>query len=827
MQISSTGRFGLRCLLSVAIASFALSATAASAKDVGSFATAKRTLATPMVAGERNVTASTLRNIMGVESASAAPRVRGGFCGDGLPGPAEQCDDGNTTSGDGCSADCLVETPFNCTIAGGSSDINDGGFELGGLLTIGAANPFWAETSDADLGGLFFTPICSEAACLGDPNAGLALEGEHFLWFGGGVQGPAGGVATATATQSTNVTAGSEVSFWTLRGVCHTNNTDSLTVSYNGSAILTVPCNATDDDWVLNTVTVPTAGPADLVFTGVTTAAADGSDFSNIFVDFTNIGVLTPTPSVCSNDCGNGAPNGVEQCDDGNTTNGDGCSSECAVEAGFECSAAVASAPEDAVGDFSFELGGLTDGAANPFWTEDASITFPPICSDLTCGPNIADTGTYYAWLGGTADTGDITSTPSVTQDVTLPASADTLTFRALRGLCVADTVNGVDDRVELSIDGNIVFTLDCDATENFYASYSIDLASAVGGPYNDGGTHTLVVAGFTTGNDPDGAGGANGNNWTNIFVDNVSALTGNTLPPVPSSCVMVEACFSEDFDPAIAGDLSQIGWTAFNTGALALDWGTTDDGACLPATGNSGNPEGANLTGGTGEALCIDTDAAGAGLVDAYACSPEIDYTGAVNPSANLLVNYQNFDGTPEDLFEILVGDVAPDAGTIAGFTSIFTDVVGLGGFTGGGVLLSGPQAPVGPEYWCFHYRANFDWWAQVDDFVIQAESCGADGDGDGVSDATDNCLVEANPTQQDSDGDGIGNLCDGDFNQDCATDFLDLAVFKARVFQSGDFPEDMDSSGIVDFVDLGIFKSKIFQAPGPGAPGNDCESR
>ena len=36
-------------------------------------------------------------------------------CGDGMRMPSEACDDGNTISGDGCSASCAIECGFNCT----------------------------------------------------------------------------------------------------------------------------------------------------------------------------------------------------------------------------------------------------------------------------------------------------------------------------------------------------------------------------------------------------------------------------------------------------------------------------------------------------------------------------------------------------------------------------------------------------------------------------------------------------------------------------------------------------------------------------------------
>ena len=45
----------------------------------------------------------------------------------------------------------------------------------------------------------------------------------------------------------------------------------------------------------------------------------------------------TGSPSICGTACGDGVRAGAETCDDGNATSGDGCSSSCSVEAGFSC----------------------------------------------------------------------------------------------------------------------------------------------------------------------------------------------------------------------------------------------------------------------------------------------------------------------------------------------------------------------------------------------------------------------------------------------------------------------------------------------------------
>lgn len=91
-----------------------------------------------------------------------------------------------------------------------------------------------------------------------------------------------------------------------------------------------------------------------------------------------------------------------------------------------------------------------------------------------------------------------------------------------------------------------------------------------------------------------------------------------------------------------------------------------------------------------------------------------------------------------------------------------------------------------------------------------------GADSDGDGVPDLSDNCIFVANADQRDTNGDGFGNICDGDFNDDCRTNIADLAIFKGG-FLGTDPDLDLNGIGGVNIADLSIFKGLFLGAPGP----------
>jgi len=103
-----------------------------------------------------------------------------------------------------------------------------------------------------------------------------------------------------------------------------------------------------------------------------------------------------------------------------------------------------------------------------------------------------------------------------------------------------------------------------------------------------------------------------------------------------------------------------------------------------------------------------------------------------------------------------------------------------------------------------------------------------GDDVDGDGVPDATDNCVDLPNPDQRDTDGDGIGNLCDADFDEDGRVtigwgglppgttgdlDVLERAIALGRY----DPNLDLDGDGDVDVDDATIASLSLFLPPGP----------
>ena len=116
---------------------------------------------------------------------------------------------------------------------------------------------------------------------------------------------------------------------------------------------------------------------------------------------------------------------------------------------------------------------------------------------------------------------------------------------------------------------------------------------------------------------------------------------------------------------------------------------------------------------------------------------------------------------------------------------------------------LNSGTQASFNTDYWAFNADNDFD--------------------DDGIDDSLDNCTNVANAGQEDADADGHGNLCDADFNNDCAINFFDLVTLKNGF--GGTSPLlDLTGDGAVNFFDLVILKNMFGASPGPSSPASLC---
>lgn len=210
------------------------------------------------------------------DTANPTPDATASSCGDGKITEGEECDDGNTSSNDGCSADCKLESA-------GPNDICPGS-----PITISAAD------------------ASSQKVTITGSTAGL------YSQYGGSCGGASGkeavyqinadftGILEATLTSDFDSTL-------YARRTCDDEQTESGcndAPGAKGGEVLRIPMTQ--------------GQPAFLFVDGYSGAAG------NFTLD------LAMTTAYC----GNGVAEAPEVCDDGNTVSGDGCAADCTLEAG-------------------------------------------------------------------------------------------------------------------------------------------------------------------------------------------------------------------------------------------------------------------------------------------------------------------------------------------------------------------------------------------------------------------------------------------------------------------------------------------------------------
>jgi fibro-slime domain-containing protein len=233
-------------------------------------------------------------------------------CGDGVAQAGETCDDGNTTSNDGCSSDCSGEPGFTCRAPGEACvrEIACGNRAIEGVETCDDGN-----TTSGDGCSSTCTLECGWACPPGAP-CRAAKCGDGLV--AGGEQCDDGNAASNDGCSSLCQLEGkpaTEAEGWSCASAkpatgCVGPTTCKATVCGDKLKEGTEQC---DDG---NTLTGDGCSPLCRLEP-----------------------VCPPGGGPCSTVCGSGLllPGDKKQCDDGNTVDGDGCSSTCTIETGFTC----------------------------------------------------------------------------------------------------------------------------------------------------------------------------------------------------------------------------------------------------------------------------------------------------------------------------------------------------------------------------------------------------------------------------------------------------------------------------------------------------------
>jgi cysteine-rich repeat protein len=244
----------------------------------------------------------------------------GAVCGNGLLEPGEQCDDGNTISGDGCSATCEDEggggTGCNCCSGGSGVGCDDPACQN----AICAIDPFCCSVA--------WDAICSGEArslceCCGGPGGGTG---------GGGCDccdaDPAGAPGcNDTTCQNTVCATDPFCCSVAWDAICAGEGASLCACCGGGGGTGGGGCDCCDAD--------PAGAPGCSDPTCQNTVCATDPFCCSVAWDAVCSNEAVTMCSCCGgggSECGNGIIDPGERCDDGNTTSGDGCSSTCQFE---------------------------------------------------------------------------------------------------------------------------------------------------------------------------------------------------------------------------------------------------------------------------------------------------------------------------------------------------------------------------------------------------------------------------------------------------------------------------------------------------------------
>ena len=420
------------------------------------------------------------------------------ICGNGVTDIGEDCDDGNDIAADGCESDCT----FSCTE---DADCDDGAACNGSETCDTTTNACAAGTNLADGtdcgGGL----VCRSGACVAPVCGNSIVEGTEDCDDGNSTNGDGcdtdctfsctmdaecddGQVCTGDETCNTTThrcTNPPDLADGTACGsglVCRSGVCTTI-VCGNGFMESGEECddgNTTEGDGCDNDCTFSCATNADCT-DGL---SCNGSETCNTTTHVCAAGTPAADGTVCDRDmmsgtrdvcrggtclsstCGDGYVDtgSGEQCEDGNTTNGDGCDNDCT----FSCSVA-ADCDDGRVCNGAETCNTTTHvcagGSPPPDGTlcdRDMNASTRDICRTGTCSLSECGDGYVDAGRGETCDDGNLVAGDGCEPDCTVTGAPPPTAFRI-------DEMDLMDPHFFVSVFG-------CrDVTENPFLGFSVN----------------------------------------------------------------------------------------------------------------------------------------------------------------------------------------------------------------------------------------------------------------------------------------------------------------------------------------------------------------
>lgn len=218
-------------------------------------------------------------------------------CGDGVVGGGEECDDGNLSGGDCCSSTCTIEA--SGTVCRAAVDACDA------VETCDGATP----TCPAD-------EFAASGAFCGDTGTECVHQD---TCDGAGACTDNGFVAPGTSCGDASDTECTDPDTCDGAGACLSNHVGAGTF-----------CGAAGTECKFQDVcSIGVCFDAGFKPDGLPCDDSDPGTIYDMCAAGVCVGVLPP--------CGNGWIEGLEECDDGGVTPGDGCGLTCTIETGYAC----------------------------------------------------------------------------------------------------------------------------------------------------------------------------------------------------------------------------------------------------------------------------------------------------------------------------------------------------------------------------------------------------------------------------------------------------------------------------------------------------------